>query len=133
MIHVVAVGRLSGEPTPGLISGKPSAHATMLVRGFKGESGFVQVLALVQPAARALLKLADGDPVVISGALGVTPDHGGSSKLLARRVSLLPAAVLDDEAADAGAGRIAVKIHPAAQQLLDEAEGPEPFRPRVAP
>lgn len=70
MIDALIAGKLYGQPTERTSkAGKPFAVAKVRAAGGDGESLFVNVIAFDAAPCTALLALADGDSVAMSGAL----------------------------------------------------------------
>lgn len=83
MIDALIAGRLYGQPTERTSkTGKPFAVAKVRATSGEGESIFVNVIAFDLAPCTALLALADGDSVALSGA--ITPkvwiDKEGSAR-----------------------------------------------------
>ena len=70
MIDALISGKLYGQPTERTSkTGKPFALAKVRAAGGDGESLFVNVIAFDAAPCTALLALADGDSVALSGSL----------------------------------------------------------------
>ena len=70
MIDALISGKLYGQPTERTSkTGKPFALAKVRAAGGDGESLFVNVIAFDTAPCTALLALADGDSVALSGSL----------------------------------------------------------------
>jgi hypothetical protein len=72
MIDALLSGRVYGAPQQRTTkAGKPFATAKLRVTGAEGTTQFVNAIAFAPPAVTALLALADGDSVALSGELNV--------------------------------------------------------------
>ena len=70
MIDALISGKLYGQPTERTSkTGKPFAIAKVRAATGEGESMFINVLAFSDSAQAALLALADGDSVALTGSL----------------------------------------------------------------
>ena len=83
MIDALIAGRLYGQPTERVgKAGKPFAVAKVRATASDGESLFVNVIAFDAAPSGALLALADGDSVALSGSITprVWTDKEGNSR-----------------------------------------------------
>ena len=72
MIDTLIAGKLFGQPAQRTSkTGKPFAVAKVRTAGGDGESTFVSVIAFDAAPCTALLALADGDSVALSGSLSL--------------------------------------------------------------
>lgn len=85
MIDALIAGKLFGQPAQRTSktgkTGKPFAVARVRAAGGDGESQFVSVIAFDAAPCAALLALADGDSVALSGSLSLktwTDNDGGA-------------------------------------------------------
>jgi single-stranded DNA-binding protein len=70
VIDALIAGRIHGAPAERIAkNGKSFATAKVRVSTREGEAYFVNVIAFAEPAVAALLRLADGDSVALSGEL----------------------------------------------------------------
>ncbi len=70
MIDALIAGRIYGKPAErSATSGKPYATAKVRVATRAGDTLFVSVIAFDKDAIKALLALADGDSVALTGEL----------------------------------------------------------------
>jgi single-stranded DNA-binding protein len=70
VIDALIAGRIHGQPAQRTASnGDPFATAKVRVSTRTGETYFVNVIAFVEDAVRALLALSDGDSVALSGEM----------------------------------------------------------------
>ena len=83
MIDALIAGKLYGQPVQRVgKAGKPFAVAKVRASAGDGESWFVNVIAFEAAACAALLALADGDSLALSGSITprVWTDKEGNSR-----------------------------------------------------